>query len=199
VAILWITGSLLLLVLILPAIVLAIPVALGLTGAGSLSDLHGEIVWFFGAIRFPVTGKRSAKDTKEPGKKNKKKPDTSGPGPFRGLDAADITGTVRMGLTLLQRTVRRCTVTVDGELHIGLDDPADTGILWGEGYSFLQWISASTGLRAYPRFDGPIFLFRGRASLRVVPLALLIPVLQAAFSREGRKLLRKKNHEVTPD
>jgi len=116
--------------------------------------------------------------------------DTSGKGSSLALGAADIPRIARVVVTLLRGILGRFVITADGDLYAGLEDPADTGILWGEGYALVQALHRRTGLRVHPVFDGGTLAFTGTAALRVVPITLLFPVLSVALSRDGRAVIR---------
>ncbi len=181
----WITGSVFLVLLFL----LAVPVAVRLTGSGKPKGYRGKILWLFGAIQFPVGGGDQSRGTGGPGRTPKrKKRRAKKTGRSVRIAPSDIPIATRVVLTLIRRVIRSFSVTVDGELRLGLNDPADTGVLWGEGYALAQRVVASTGLNIYPCFDRATLDFRGSATVRVIPLALFVPVLQAALSREGRML-----------
>ena len=72
------------------------------------------------------------------------------------------------------RDVLKAVRPRDVRLHacIGLDDPADTGRLWGLCGSLVA-LFPSRDVRLEPDFDGTCFRFEATARVRVIPVQLL--------------------------
>ncbi|MFW6228294.1 MAG: hypothetical protein ACOC2V_02445, partial [Alkalispirochaeta sp.] len=166
----------------------------GPQGPGDTPSTRGtrvDFVWLFGAVRIPLRRKPGSSTRGEGGTTGGKKGrgdrgDRAGAsGKGLSLAAADIPRIARVVVTFLRRLLGRFVVTADGDLYAGLDDPADTGILWGEVYTLVQALHRRTGLRVHPVFDGGTLAFVGTAAIRVVPITLLFPVISVALSRDG--------------
>ncbi|MFP4153669.1 MAG: hypothetical protein ACLFSV_12560, partial [Alkalispirochaeta sp.] len=175
----------------------------GPQGPGDTPSTRVDFVWLFGAVRIPLrrkpgssTGGESGTAEGESGTTGGKegrgdrgdRAGVSGKGP--SLAASDIPRITRVVVSLLRGVLGRFVVTADGDLYAGLDDPADTGILWGEVYTLVQALHRRTGLRVHPVFDGGTLAFVGTAAIRVVPITLLFPVISVALSRDGRAVIR---------
>jgi hypothetical protein len=85
--------------------------------------------------------------------------------------------------------VRRFTVAAQGDVRLGLSDPADTGTLWGVSAPFLVPFTERLGLRVQPSFVGAECSFTGQAAVAVVPVTVVVPVLRFGLSREGRVVI----------
>jgi hypothetical protein len=78
-------------------------------------------------------------------------------------------------------------------LHVlfGLDDPADTGCLWGVlGPLSTALFPAHADVVIQPTFEGPVFAFQGTAEVRVVPLRIARVLLLFALSPATWRALR---------
>jgi hypothetical protein len=180
-------------------VAVSIPVMACVTGDGSSRGIRAEFVWLFGAVRVPIRRKPGSSSTDTtgdagtPGGTQTRDTGSGGDGKDRkrpSVSPAEIPLIVRVIATLLKTVVRRFVVTADGDVYVGLADPADTGILWGEGFTLIQVLQRRTGIRVHPVFDGGTLAFSGIAAIRVVPITLLFPVLSTALSRDGRAVIR---------
>jgi hypothetical protein len=126
------------------------------------------------------------------GKKPKKKPERErrrkSPSFGRILRLLRADGVVSGFFRLVGRMVRRIHVReLDGVLRVGLDDPADTGML----YSSLWPLLIPLNLPGLDRmqlalgFEGRVLRFVGRGDVRIVPIEMLPPLLAFIFSPAG--------------
>ena len=69
--------------------------------------------------------------------------------------------------------------------RLGLDDPADTGRLFGYSFAAARAIQSALPVRIWlePDFSGWYFDFRGYGAFRVVPAKILGPAVAFALSR----------------
>lgn len=75
--------------------------------------------------------------------------------------------------------------------RFGLDDPADTGRLWGAlGPLAAVAIPSRADVEIRPVFDGETFAFESDGELRVLPLQLLWVVLSFAAAPATWRVLR---------
>ncbi len=82
---------------------------------------------------------------------------------------------------------RRCFVRA----RVGLDDPADTGRLWGIiGPLTSALYRSRLDVEVSPVFHGPELAFQGAAEVRVVPLQLLGTLLSFGLSPATWRVVR---------
>jgi hypothetical protein len=81
---------------------------------------------------------------------------------------------------------------VNADLRFGLDDPADTGIVYGALWPvlFLPAMSSSTTLRMEPVFDSPTFEAAFQGKVRVFPAEMLANIVRFVFSPAGLRLIK---------
>ncbi|MDE2825662.1 MAG: DUF2953 domain-containing protein [Gemmatimonadota bacterium] len=103
------------------------------------------------------------------------------------------------GVLRFLRDMARCVRFVS--LHVagrfGLDNPCDTGRLWGTFCALTGFLHGAdrVRLRVEPDFDEAVFELDGRGEIRVIPVTLFLPfirfvlapaTLRAAWSAAGR-------------
>lgn len=176
-------------------VVLAVPLGVRATRSVGSDRVMVNVRWLFGVVRIPLTGR--APDA--PGRTKRAR--RRGPGRRNPRSAAthnrsrrpalkEIPVIVRAVVTLLKRVVRRFRVAADGDVSIGLSDPAYTGIVWGMSAPLLLRLGEGVGLRVQPSFAGAHFSFTGRATVEVVPVTVALPVLRFLLSHDGRTVVR---------
>jgi hypothetical protein len=60
--------------------------------------------------------------------------------------------------------------------RFGLDDPAETGVLWGRLVPVLMLLPPPAEVALVPEFGGPVLEGEAEAALSVVPLRLVLPL-----------------------
>lgn len=171
--------------LVLLIVLLTVPMTVAFRVTRS-KEIKGQVIvhWLFGLVRFPISipcgtkaeqkRRRKARDRRGKRKRNKK---------VRGI------------LTVLQQAPfrRRIMRFIKGLLHaaharelylrlrIGLDDPADTGRLWGV-LGPAAGIAADlrcAEVRIEPEFTDPVLEVEGHGKFHLIPLQFI--GLAAAF------------------
>ena len=130
---------------------------------------------------------------KKPEEKPKKKRRRKGPGFGRILRLLQAEGVASGFLRLVERLLRRIHVReLDAELRMGLDDPADTGMLYSSLWTLLIPLSypALDRVRLDLCFEGSVFRIAGRGDLRVFPAEMLPPLFAFIFSPAGFRSFR---------
>jgi hypothetical protein len=145
------------------------------------------LAWLFGAIRI-----RIGEGARKPKAGEKKKAEGRRRWPAlqilrtRGMAAA----TAKLG-----RRILRCLEIRDfrGDFLIGLDDPADTGMLFGALIPAAIALSSLTGnpFTIRPSFEGRVFEGRTGATLRLSPLRALWAITRFAFSVPALRALKR--------
>ena len=81
---------------------------------------------------------------------------------------------------------------INADLRFGLDDPADTGMVYGALWPVLVLpvMSSSTTLRMEPVFDSPTFEAAFQGKVRVFPAEMVANVLRFVFSPAGLRLTK---------
>lgn len=96
----------------------------------------------------------------------------------RFLVVARTPGLPSRFLRLLKRLLRSVQLDVDGEGRFGLEDPADTGQVYGALAAVTACVPAwGPQTRIQPDFTGPRLEFEVRGRARVIPLRSLLPIL----------------------
>jgi hypothetical protein len=181
-------------------VLLAVPVGVRVTKTVDSERIMVKAHWLWGVVSIPLTGRhRKTNDTKTRDTRKRRKRRATDEHTKRHHDAShrsrrpapeEIPVIVRTVTILLRRIVRRFKVAAEGELRIGLSDPADTGILWGVSAPFLVPFTERVGLRVQPSFVGAECSFTGQAAVEVVPATVVVPVLRFGLSRDGRTMVR---------
>lgn len=158
--------------LLLLVVLLAAPVTVWV-------DLHrrerlrgqARIRALFGLVKAELPG--------PPGAKKKKPPPPRRRRPGLALAALRSPGLLSAALLCLERLLRAVRVRdLDGLLCLGLDDPADTGLVWGVlGPAVFLGGRRFPGLRAVPSFEGERLHVDATGTAVVVPLEVLLIAL----------------------
>jgi hypothetical protein len=163
---LWIIAIL----LILFVLVLATPLRLRLSfrsdpGRRSCVDV-GPLGGVIGNVRvFDSTRKKAAKKDKAPTKKTRKLKGRRTARAGAVLELPDVVGR-------MIQTIHVEELAIDGEF--GLDDPADTGRIYGQLTPLIYGTSGRVHLQ--PNFQSACLRGTADAHLRVIPIALLWPL-----------------------
>ena len=78
--------------------------------------------------------------------------------------------------------VRIVSLRVAG--RVGLDDPCDTGRLWGSICAFAGFLHGSHRVRfqVEPEFNEAVFELDGRGEIRIIPFSLFLPAARFVLS-----------------
>ena len=158
------------------------------------------IGWLFGLLRFTPSLARSgdrARRRRRPAAAPPEPDDSSGGAPrevprkapraqakrFRKLlrSKGFVRGVLRF-LRDMARCVRFVSLHVAG--RIGLDNPFDTGRLWGAFCALTGFLHGAERVRflVEPEFSEAVFELDGRGEIRIVPVALLLPIVRFVLS-----------------
>lgn len=165
-------GGLLCLILSAPCVPLDVSLTHDTTSAQRLSL---KLAWPFGLFRFRP-GKRTPRLVKPRDKRSKKGETARKRDTGLVLRILHVKGMVSAIARFIRRILRCLEVRdLQGDLTIGLDDPADTGILMGALIPAGIALSHLTGrpLGISPSFGGAVLQWRGTATVRLVPMRLL--------------------------
>lgn len=138
--------------------------------------LEVRLGWLFGLVRMPIRQPGAAGKDKKPKPKPKRRAARS-----HGLTLLKEPGMARR-LTAFVRDLLGClhvrSLRLEGRL--GLDDPADTGMLWGFVGPLLAVLQSLPGTRVAvdPDFTGAALELEGQGALRIVLLELLWTLLR---------------------
>ena len=146
-----------------------------------------RVGWLFGLL-----GKefgRSRKKPEERASKRKKKKRRAKPS-FSLLATEGVAGGL---LKLSRRILRGVRVRhLDARLGIGLDDPADTGLLYSALWPLLGPLTynSSANVRLELSFEGPTLDLTARGQIRVFPIQMVWYVLLFALSPAGLRAVK---------
>ena len=170
-------------------LVFSIPVdvAFDVGGPGAARS-RMRVRWLFGLLGKEFGG-RSKKPKERAPKKKKKKRSTK---PFLSLL---VTNGVATGLLKLsRRLLGGVRVThLDARLGIGLDDPADTGMLYAALWPVLVPLTynSSARVRMELSFEEPALDLTARGLIRVFPIQMVWSVLLFALSPAGLRAMKR--------
>jgi hypothetical protein len=150
--------------------------------------LQSQIIigWLFGLVRIPLHSReKGARQPKKPQKKKKPKRSRSW---RQGLHVGAMLrsqGFISRLIRLLSR-LRGCIHIRQLRLlvRLGLDDPADTGQLWGivGPLTLAIPVPARADVAIKPEFSGAIFQVDGEGAFRIVPIEIIGTLIGFAFS-----------------
>ena len=148
-----------------------------------------RVGWAFGLLWKDVGGgkKKPKKKPKRPKKKKRR------PGTKTFLDFLTTRGEVSGLLKLARRVIGSIRVKqLDAHLRMGLDDPADTGMLYSAIWPILFPLNnigaGNVGIDI--RFEEAILDFTGQGHVRVVPAQIIWAVLLFGLSPDGLRVIR---------
>ncbi|MFH1382084.1 MAG: DUF2953 domain-containing protein [Chloroflexota bacterium] len=166
---------------------LSIPVGLELN-----LDLDGrpsfkmKLAWFFGLVRQEIKKSEKKPEDRERVAKGKRKSQRKGPGIRTALEILRVRGLLKQIKILLKSILRLPKIRdIEGDLRVGLGDPADTGQLFAFigpimpflASTFLNKVKVQPSFAAEALLEGSV---RGAMILR--PIQLIPPLLRFVFS-----------------
>lgn len=158
---------------------LAVPVDLGFEAhRRERTTARVTLRWLWGGVRLPLPEGNGKRRRARPGRRARKPRRPSGA--RRALAVLRSPGFPRRVVRLLGALrarvhVRRLALTA----RLGLDDPADTGRLWGMmgPVAALAALPATARVAITPEFTGARFELDARGEVRVVPAAILVTLV----------------------
>jgi hypothetical protein len=174
--VLWVAGLTAALVLLL-----AVPVDMGFeVHRRERTESRVRLGWLWGRVRVPVpVGGKGKKAGRKPKRRRVRRPGRPS-SRRRALAMVRSPHFPRRVLRFVRNLLRRVRfTTLECSARLGLDDPADTGRLWGVlgPVSALLALPASARIELAPEFGGALFHLDARGEARVVPAAVLGTVL----------------------
>ena len=170
-------------------LVFSIPVDMAFdVGGPGAARSRMRVGWLFGLL-----GKEFGQRRKEPKERTpKRKKKRRSAKPFRSLL---VTKGVARGLLKLSRRILSGVRVrhLDARLRIGLDDPADTGILYSALWPVLVPLTynSSAKVRMELTFEEPALDLTGRGRIRVFPIQMVWFVLLFALSPAGLRAMKR--------
>ena len=164
-------------------VLLAIPVDITFT-LQSEKDLQARLTigWLFGLLRIPVHPEDGESGPAASSQQTGRKRDRRGLHPGAMLLSQGFLAR----LIRLLRRLKDCIHIRSLRLHLllGLDDPADTGRLWGMlgPLTLAHPAPAVTDLVIQPEFTGAAFQIDGAGVVRILPIEVLGTLLAFALS-----------------
>jgi len=147
---------------------------------------HASIGWLFGLVRIPLHSKE--KEARQPKKPQKKKKTEHRRSRRDGLHVGAMLrspGFISLLIRMLRR-LKACIHIRQLRLHIllGLDDPADTGQLWGMigPLALAIPVPAGANVAIQPEFTGAAFLVDGEGAIRIIPIEIIGSLIAFALS-----------------
>lgn len=149
-----------------------------------------KFLWLYGLLKWD-TEKRGKPARKKKRRKEKRKR-VKKPGKWK--DAAGTAAGVlrtedlfRQGRILLGRILGSFNIGgIDGDLLVGLDDPADTGFLYGLAWPAVYSLNSINGWQVciQPEFgEGPVCRGQLAGTVSMRPVLVILAVLRFLFSR----------------
>ena len=147
-----------------------------------------RVGWLFGLLGKEFGGGRTKPRERSPDKKKKRRSAK----PF--LSPLVTTGVARGLLKLSRRILSGVRVRdLDARLGIGLDDPADTGMLYSALWPVLVPLTcnSSANVRMELSFEEPALELTARGRIRVFPIQMGWYVLLFALSPAGLRAMKR--------
>lgn len=170
-------------------LVLSIPVDMAFDVRGpAAARSRMRVEWLFGLLGKEF-GRRRKKPERRASKRKKKKWSAK---PF--LSLLVTRGVVRGLLKLSRRILSGLRVrNLDARLRIGLDDPADTGMLYSALWPVLVPLTYNSSAKVLIElsFEEPALDLTARGRIRVVPIQMVWPVLLFALSPAGLRAMKR--------
>ena len=163
-------------------------------------DIYGRpkfrlrLVWFFGLFSRGITkGRKKPKEEKRiaEGKRKRKKRKIKARTIFKILRTRGLLGQIKR----LLRDILKCLKIRDlrADFRVGLDDPADTGLLFALIGPTIFFLGSSRvhEIRVQPSFeDEAVFEGYLHGAVRLVPIQLVMPLLRFVFSLATLRLIK---------
>ena len=134
-----------------------------------------RVGWLFGLVWKEIRARK-----KRPAEEEKKKRDIR---PF--ITLIRTRGMPRRLVKLFRQVLRRLHMRqLDGDVRLGLDDPADTGIVCSFAWPALAYLNSFRllSVRFEPCFTEPLLELRMHGAMRVYPVEMAGPLLSFAVS-----------------
>ena len=164
-------------------LVLSIPVDMALDlEATERAGSKMRVGWLFGLFWKDIRGRRR----KKPRKKGKREMRPI-------LSMLRVRGLPEGILKLARRILGRFKVgQMDVDIRLGLDDPADTGMMYSVLWPLLVPVNpfGPVNFRLEPAFDEPTFEASLHGRARVYPIQMVGPVLRFVFSPTGWRAIK---------
>ena len=150
-----------------------------------------RVGWLFGLLgkEFGRSGRRMKKPKERASTRKKKKRSAK---PF--LSLLMTKGVARGLLKLCRRILSGVKVRhLEAYMRIGLDDPADTGMLYSALWPILVPLtdSSSAKVRMELSFEEPALDLTARGRIRVFPIQMVWSVLLFALSPTGLRVMKR--------
>ena len=165
-------------------LILSIPIEMAFDT--SRPGAKARVGWAFGLLWEDVGGGK--KKPKRPKKKKKRSP-----GAKAFLDFLGTRGSVSGLLKLARRIIGGIRVKqMDAHFRMGLDDPADTGMLYSVMLPILIPLNyiGSSNVRMALCFEEEVLDFTGQGHVRIVPAQMIWAVLLFGLSPAGLRVIR---------
>jgi len=170
-------------------LVFSIPVDMAFNfGGPGAARSRMRVGWLFGLLGKEFGGRR--KKPKEPAPERKKKRRSMKP-----LLSLLMTKEIARGLLKLSRRILSGVRVrhLDARLRIGLDDPADTGMLYSALWPVLIPLTYNTSakVRMEISFEEPVLDLTASGRIRVFPIQMVWSVLLFALSPAGLRAMKR--------
>ena len=150
----------------------------------------GTLGWLFGTVQIPIHPRARAKRALPKISTVKRE---RGGGTRRVVSMLQTKGFGRRALKLARDLLRHTQVqTLDLDIRLGLDDPADTGRLWGVvgPLAALLPLPPVARIAITPDFAAEVLEVEGQGQIRIIPLQWLAVILLFALSPTTLRALR---------
>ena len=185
-------------------LVFSIPVDIAFdVGGPGAARSRMRVGWLFGLLRKEFGGRRKKPEEREPKREKKRRSDkpflsslaTKGIAVVSSKNRYPINLTVARGLLKLSRRILSGVKVryLDARLRIGLDDPADTAMLYSALWPVLVPLTykSSAKVRMELSFEEPALDLTARGLVRVFPIQMVWSVLLFALSPAGLRVVKR--------
>ncbi len=176
-------------------VLLGVPVEIVFTiRSDETSQNDAAVVLLFGILRIPLRMRSGKKPREKIVNKNASK--TKRRGGRKAFALVRNANLRRRFLRYIRRLVRAIKIkTLDVRVRLGLDDPADTGRLWGVVGPLASLFAGLRGvnIRIEPEFSEEVFSLQSQGRIRVIPLQILLISLFFFLSPQVIRMLALKS------
>ena len=180
-------------ILLVIVLVLSVPVDLVFDfKAGGDGKAVLRVEWFFGLVGKALLPRKKSEKLKKV-KKLKKGKRRDLRSFLSYMELVGTKGVVPAFIRLIRRIIGSFRIRqLNANLWLGLDDPADTGIVFGMLWPAfaLPVTFGFTTLRMEPVFDRPTFEAALQGKVRIFPAEVVANVLRFVFSPAGLRLIK---------
>lgn len=149
------------------------------------------VEWFFGLLRYNLASTERIESKKKNRKAKSQTSSSKTPNKTSQLETKQVMKLLRnqrfmKNVLKFLRDLLRCVRLISLEIagRFGLDNPYDTGRLWGNICAFTGFLHGTKQVQMVfePEFNEAVFELESRGVIRIIPVTLLLPTTMFVLS-----------------